>query len=86
MNVLAQIKQLYSRATRATIQRDMARAVELLKSLPTELERERAAVYMDGLSQMRSEWAMRGPGSSPTAPSRAKARGPGTRGGGRKKS
>jgi hypothetical protein len=25
--------------------------------MPNEEERERAAVYMDGLSQMRSEWA-----------------------------
>jgi hypothetical protein len=24
--------------------------------MPTEHERERAAVYMDGLAQMRSEW------------------------------
>jgi hypothetical protein len=28
-----------------------------LKSMPTDEERERAAVYMDGLSQMRSDWA-----------------------------
>ena len=51
-----EIKRLYFSATRATIQRDLTRAVELLKSLPGEDERQRAAVYMDGLSQMRSEW------------------------------
>jgi hypothetical protein len=33
--------------------------VALLKSMPTDEERERAAVYMDGLSQMRSEWGIR---------------------------
>ena len=33
------------------------RAIEILKSMATEEEREKAAVYMDGLSQMRSEWA-----------------------------
>lgn len=54
---LDEIKQLYFSATRTTIERDLARAVSLLKSLPTEDERQRAAVYMDGLSQMRSEWA-----------------------------
>ena len=32
--------------------------------MPTEDDRERAAVYMDGLSQMRSEWAA-GPGRKP---------------------
>jgi hypothetical protein len=57
MDPLSEIKQLYYQATKATIQRDVKRAVELLKSMQTEDERERAAVYMDGLSQMRSEWA-----------------------------
>jgi len=57
MDGLAEIKRLYYQATKATIQKDLARAVALLKAMPTEDERERAAVYMDGLSQMRSEWA-----------------------------
>jgi len=61
MDPLAEIKQLYYNATKATIQRDVKRAVELLKAMPTEEEREKAAVYMDGLSQMRSEWAQRRP-------------------------
>lgn len=51
-----QIKRLYSRATAATIERDLQRAVEILKTLGDEATRARAAVYMDGLSQMRSEW------------------------------
>jgi hypothetical protein len=54
---ISEIKRLYYATTRATIQRDLARAIELLKLLPSEDEREGAAVYMDGLSQMRSEWA-----------------------------
>ena len=53
---VAEIKRLYYAATKATIQTDLERAIELMKSLPTDEERERAAVYMDGLSQMRSEW------------------------------
>jgi len=57
MDKLAEIKRLYLQTTAATIGRDLARAVEILKSMDTEAERERAAVYMDGLSQMRSEWA-----------------------------
>ena len=59
MKPLDEIKQLYYRTTRATIQRDLARAIELMKSLPDEAARERAAVYLDGLSQMRSEWGVR---------------------------
>ena len=56
MNPVAEIKANYQQATRATIARDLERAIALLKTLRTEEERERAAVYMDGLSQMRSEW------------------------------
>jgi hypothetical protein len=59
MDRLAEIKRLYYNATAATIQKDLARAVGLLKELD-EGDRERAAVFMDGLSQMRSEWGLRG--------------------------
>jgi hypothetical protein len=54
---LAEIKRLYYQTSRVTIERDLARAIELAKSMANEEERERAAVYMDGLSQMRSDWA-----------------------------
>lgn len=57
MDAAAEIKKLYYNATRSTIQRDLARAIALVKSLPTEEERDRVAVYMDGLAQMRGEWA-----------------------------
>ena len=56
---LDEIKRLYYSATKATIQRDLKRAVSLLKSMASEDERQKAAVYMDGLSQMRSEWGVR---------------------------
>jgi len=55
----AEIKKLYYGTTKATIQRDLTRAIELLKTLPDEEARERVAVYMDGLSQMRSEWGVK---------------------------
>jgi hypothetical protein len=60
MAILAQIREIYFRTTKRTIQHDIAHAIELLKSLPTDDERDKAAVYMDGLSQMRSEWALTG--------------------------
>jgi hypothetical protein len=53
---LAEIKRLYYQTSRTTIKQDFAKAIDLLKSMPGEEERERVAVYMDGLSQMRSEW------------------------------
>ena len=59
MDAEAEIKKLYYNTTRATIARDLARAITLLKTLPDEDARQRVAVYMDGLSQMRSEWGVR---------------------------
>jgi hypothetical protein len=56
---LADIREIYFKTTTQTIEHDLAHAIELLKSLPTEEDRERARVYMDGLSQMRSEWGGR---------------------------
>ena len=54
---LAEIKRLYFQTTRQTIQQDLARALDLLRSMATEDERERATVYMEGMAQMRSDWA-----------------------------
>jgi len=54
----AEIKRLYYETTRQTIQRDLAKALDLLKSMTSEEERQRAAVYMDGLAQMRAEWGL----------------------------
>lgn len=77
MDAIAEIKKIYYAATKATIQSDLERAIDLLKTLPTDADRERVAVYMDGLSQMRSEWsqAARG-GVKPTSNSRPPASGP----------
>lgn len=54
---LAEIRRLYFRTTRATIDEDLAKALDLLKSMPSEEERERATVYMEGMAQMRKEWS-----------------------------
>jgi hypothetical protein len=53
---VADIKRLYYKTTRVTIQDDLTKALDLLKSMANEEERERVAVYLDGLSQMRSDW------------------------------
>lgn len=57
---LAEIRRLYFRTTRQTIHEDLTRALDLLKSMHGEEERERATVYMEGLAQMRSDWARKG--------------------------
>jgi len=53
---LAEIKRLYFTATRQTIAADLAKALDLLKSMESEDERERATVYMHGLNDMRRDW------------------------------
>jgi hypothetical protein len=70
MDALDEIRQLYFSATKATVQRDLARAIALLKGMKSEEERQKAAVYMDGLSQMRSEWGMRSGGPRQKKPPR----------------
>jgi hypothetical protein len=52
---LEQIRRLYFRATPATVERDLARAIDLLKSMPEE-RRERATVFMEGLNELRKEF------------------------------
>jgi hypothetical protein len=56
---LAEIRRLYFKTTRATIEEDLAKALDLLKSMPAEDDRERATVYMEGMAQMRKDWAPR---------------------------
>ena len=53
---LAEIRRLYFKATKATILRDFDRAIDLIKSMDTEAEREKATVYMQGLAEMRKEF------------------------------
>jgi hypothetical protein len=57
---LAEIRRLYFKTTKRTIQQDLERALDLLKTMTSEEERERATVYMEGLAQMRSDWFKKG--------------------------
>lgn len=70
----AEIRRLYFKTTKQTIQDDLARALDLLKSMTSEAERERAAVYMEGMAQMRAEWRAknRDPGSGNRAQGKKK--------------
>lgn len=52
---LTEIKRLYFKTTRATVDRDFDRAIDLLKAMP-EGERHRATVFMQGLAEMRKEF------------------------------
>ena len=64
---LAEIRRLYFTTTRERIDQDLAKALDLLKSMGSEEERENATVYMEGLAQMRSDWTRKsGPKSKGT--------------------
>lgn len=63
--ILAEIRQLYFKATAGTIERDFDRAIDLLKSIPQPEDRQRATVFMEGLAEMRREWKKR-PNRTPT--------------------
>ena len=56
-DTLERIKQLYYKTSKTTILTDFDTAIDLLKSMGTEEERERATAYMEGLAQLRSQWA-----------------------------
>ncbi len=53
---LAEIRRLYFKTSRQTIQEDLAKALDLLKSMNSEEQRERATVYMEGLAEMYKDW------------------------------
>jgi hypothetical protein len=55
-DVIAEIRRIYFKTTKQTIENDFAHAIELLKSLPDEETRDKAHVYMEGLAEMRKEW------------------------------
>src|SRR5262245_53486325 len=56
MNAIDEIRKLYFSATRETIAEDFDRAIDLLKSVETVDERQRATVYMHGLAEMKAGW------------------------------
>jgi hypothetical protein len=53
---IAEIRRLYFNASPSTIQRDIDRAIGMLKTLKDDDERCKAAVFMEGLAEMRREW------------------------------
>jgi hypothetical protein len=53
---IGEIRRLYFAATPKTIQRDLERAIDILKSLKNDDERSKASGYMEGLNELRKEW------------------------------
>jgi hypothetical protein len=72
LDTLELIRRIYFKTTRQTIEHDFAHAIELLKSLETEEEREKASAYMHGISELRKEWAPKVKGQTSKSKGRAK--------------
>jgi hypothetical protein len=56
---LAEIRRIYFKTSKKTIEHDLAHAIELLKSLASEEDREKATVFMHGLAEMQREWGQK---------------------------
>ena len=56
-DTLALLRRIYFKTTKQTIEHDFAHAIELLKGLESEQEREKATAYMHGLAELRKEWS-----------------------------
>ncbi len=54
--ILAEIRNIYFKTTKATILQDFDRAIDLLKSMPEMEDRQRATVYLEGIAEMRKEF------------------------------
>lgn len=66
-DAIAEIRRIYFSTKKETIDRDIARALDLLKAMASEEDRERATVYMEGLAEMRRDWSpkKKGKGGKP---------------------
>jgi hypothetical protein len=71
---LARLERLYYEATAATIAEAFDEAIDLLKTLPSEADRERAAVYMEGLAEMKQEFGGGRPAGRPRGSGAPKSR------------
>jgi hypothetical protein len=56
---IAAIRKMYFETTPKTIQRDFDRAIDILKTLQDDEERAKAAVFMEGLNELRKEWKLK---------------------------
>ncbi len=56
---IAEIRRMYFVTTPKTVQRDFDRAIDILKTLKDDEERAKAAVFMEGLNELRKEWKLK---------------------------
>jgi hypothetical protein len=53
---LAELRRIYFKTTKKTIEHDFAHAINLLKTIESEEDRQKASVFMEGINELRKEW------------------------------
>ena len=54
---LAELRRIYFKTTKQTIDHDFAHAIALLKTIASEEDRQKASVFMEGINELRKEWS-----------------------------
>ena len=62
---LAELRRIYFKTTKKTIEHDFAHAIALLKTIASEEDRQKASVFMEGINELRKEWTPK-PKRAPT--------------------
>jgi hypothetical protein len=62
---LAELRRIYFKTTKKTIEHDFAHAITLAKSIASEEDREKASVFMEGINELRKEWSPKPKGPKP---------------------
>jgi hypothetical protein len=60
-SALAELRRIYFRTTKKTIEHDFAHAIALARSIASEEDREKASVFMEGINELRKEWTPKPP-------------------------
>ena len=64
---LAELRRIYFKTTKQTIEHDFAHAIALAKSIQSDEDRQKASVFMEGINELRKEWTPR-PRKGPAPP------------------
>ena len=70
---LAELRRIYFKTTKQTIDHDFAHAISLLKTIASEGDRQKASVFMEGINELRKEWTPK-PKPAPKGSPRSKKR------------
>ena len=62
---LGELRRIYFKTTKQTIEHDFAHAIALAKSIESEADREKASVFMEGINELRKEWTPKPKGPKP---------------------